>query len=166
MKVEDYTQAIGKTSKLKAFICLLIFAVARITLIPFSVRTVLFRLAGVKVGKDTGICSGIKLSDPANAHYIEIGNRVGIAEGVYFINSSGPRKSELIKLYPRIIGKIQIDDDVWIGTNAIILPGVHIGKKSIVGAGSVVTKDVGENVVVAGNPAKVIKTLTDSEGRL
>ena len=50
-----------------------------------------------------------------------------------------------------------IDNDVWIGTNAIILPGVHVGKGSVIGAGAVVTKDVPEYTVVGGNPAKVIK---------
>lgn len=50
-----------------------------------------------------------------------------------------------------------IDDDVWIGGRVTILPGVHIGKGSIVGAGAVVTKDVPEYAIVGGNPAKIIK---------
>jgi maltose O-acetyltransferase len=50
-----------------------------------------------------------------------------------------------------------IEDDVWIGAKAIILPGVRIGKGSIIGAGSIVTKDVAAYSVAAGNPAKVIK---------
>ena len=54
---------------------------------------------------------------------------------------------------------IVIEENVWIGTNAIILPGVKIGKNSIIGGGAVVTKDVPENVIVAGNPAKIIKEL-------
>jgi len=54
---------------------------------------------------------------------------------------------------------IKIEDDVWIGASAVILPGITIGKCSVVGAGSVVTKDVPANVVVAGNPAKIIKKL-------
>jgi maltose O-acetyltransferase len=53
--------------------------------------------------------------------------------------------------------KVTIGDDVWIGTRVIILPGVNIGKGSIIGAGAVVTKDVPEYAVVAGVPAKVIK---------
>lgn len=51
---------------------------------------------------------------------------------------------------------VVIDDDVWIGSRVIILPGVHIGKGSIVGAGSVVTKDVQPYTIVAGNPARTI----------
>ena len=52
---------------------------------------------------------------------------------------------------------IIIGDDVWIGTCSIVLPGVKIGKGSVVGAGSVVTKDVPDYCVVAGNPARIIK---------
>lgn len=54
---------------------------------------------------------------------------------------------------------IKICDDAWIGMNCIILKGVTIGEGAIVGAGSVVTKDVPAWTVVAGNPAKVVKTL-------
>lgn len=58
---------------------------------------------------------------------------------------------------------IRIEDNVWVGAGAIILPGVTIHKNSIVGAGSVVTKDVPKNVVVAGNPARVIRVLSINE---
>ena len=56
-----------------------------------------------------------------------------------------------------VIKSVIIEDDVWIGANVIILPGVTVGKGSIIGAGSIVTKDVKEYTIVAGNPAKVIK---------
>ncbi len=52
---------------------------------------------------------------------------------------------------------ITIKDDVWIGGNVVILPGVTIGSNVVVGAGSVVTKDVPDNVVVAGNPARILR---------
>ena len=54
---------------------------------------------------------------------------------------------------------IHIEDNVWIGAGAIILPGVTVGRNSIVAAGAVVTKDVSPYVVVAGNPARVIREL-------
>ena len=54
---------------------------------------------------------------------------------------------------------IQIGNDVWIGVSCVILPGVNIGDNSIVAAGSVVTKDVPANTIVAGNLAKAIKNI-------
>jgi len=57
---------------------------------------------------------------------------------------------------------VTIGDDVWIGTRAIILPGISIGKGAIIGAASVVTKDVSEYAIVCGNPAKVIKSRKDN----
>lgn len=53
--------------------------------------------------------------------------------------------------------KIVIEDDIWIGGNSVILPGVRIKRGAVVGAGSVVTKDVPENGVVGGNPARILK---------
>ena len=57
-----------------------------------------------------------------------------------------------------------IDDDVWIGRNAIILPGLHIHEGAIIGAGSVVTRDVQPYDIVVGNPAKVIRNRKGSAG--
>jgi acetyltransferase-like isoleucine patch superfamily enzyme len=56
-----------------------------------------------------------------------------------------------------------LGDNVWIGRAAIVLPGVTIGDHSMVAAGSVVTKDVPPRVVVAGNPAKVVREITASD---
>lgn len=55
------------------------------------------------------------------------------------------------------VGPVIVGDDVWIGTRSIILPGRKIGNGSIIGAGSVVTKDVPDYAIVAGNPAKIIR---------
>lgn len=52
---------------------------------------------------------------------------------------------------------IIIEDDVWIGCNSVILPGVKIGTGAIIGAGSVVTKNIPANAIVCGNPAKILK---------
>jgi maltose O-acetyltransferase len=56
---------------------------------------------------------------------------------------------------------IVIGEDVWIGGSAVICPGVTIGNRSVIGAGSVVTKDIYEDVFAAGNPCRVIKSLTE-----
>ena len=58
---------------------------------------------------------------------------------------------------------IIIGDNVWIGGNACIMPGVTIGNNVVIGAGSVVTKDVPDNVIAAGNPCKIIRTITDED---
>ena len=57
---------------------------------------------------------------------------------------------------------VVIEDDVWIATDVVILPGVTISRGAIIGAGSVVTKDVPAKSVVAGNPARLIRNLKDT----
>ena len=60
--------------------------------------------------------------------------------------------------------KVEIGDNVWIGSGSVILPGVCIGAGSIIGAGAVVTKDVPERSIVAGVPARIIRRLDEAEG--
>ncbi|WP_215407940.1 acyltransferase [Vibrio gigantis] len=91
---------------------------------------------------------------------IIIGNDVMIAQGVKIIggNHEISDVSVLIRLQGEgKQGNILIHDDVWIGANAIILTGVEIGVGAVIGAGSVVTKNVRPYDVVAGNPARVIR---------
>src|SRR5699024_300196 len=61
------------------------------------------------------------------------------------------------------VAKVTIGDNVWIGGNTVILPGVHIGSNTVIGAGSVVTKDIPDWVVAAGNPCRVIKKITEDD---
>lgn len=65
-------------------------------------------------------------------------------------------------LYEYGIG-VTIGDNVWIGGNTVILPGVHIGSNTVIGAGSVVTKDLPDWVVAAGNPCRVIRRITEAD---
>ena len=58
---------------------------------------------------------------------------------------------------------ISIGDNVWVGGNVVINPGVHIGNNVVIGSGSVVTKDIPDNSVAVGNPARVIKEITDED---
>ncbi|OUM57730.1 hypothetical protein PIROE2DRAFT_22944, partial [Piromyces sp. E2] len=92
---------------------------------------------------------------------ITIGNNVGISMGVTFCSVAHPCNPLTLKIWEDIAEPIIIEDDVWIGANAIILGNVTIGKGSIVGAGSVVTHNVKPGVVVAGNPAVTIETVDE-----
>ena len=87
---------------------------------------------------------------------IEIGNNTMIAAGTKIIASNHDIRD--LNTYSEEIGKgITIENNVWIGANAIVLDGVKIGEYSVVGAGAVVTKDVPSYSMVAGVPAKIIK---------
>ena len=92
---------------------------------------------------------------------VTIGNHVNLAQGITvtalnhnFIDTTLRIDEQGISTNPVVIG-----DDVWIGANAVILPGVTIGRHVVVAAGAVVTKDVRDNCVVGGVPAKVLKDL-------
>ena len=58
---------------------------------------------------------------------------------------------------------ISIGENVWLGANVTVLPGVSIGKNSVIGAGSVVTKDIPENVIAVGNPCRVLREITEAD---
>ena len=85
---------------------------------------------------------------------IDIGNDCVISENVIIRDSDNHK---LIRDEYEKEKKILIEDHVWIGINAVILKGVHIGKGAVIAAGSVVTKDVPENCLVGGVPARIIK---------
>ena len=85
---------------------------------------------------------------------VKIGNNVDIAREVIIWSASHKPHDDYHSYYE---AEVIIDDYVWIGSRAIIMPGVHIGYGAIVGAGAVVTKDVPNNSIVVGVPAKIIK---------
>ena len=93
---------------------------------------------------------------------ITLGDDVHITAGVNFITHDGG-VLVLRKKYPKleITKPIIIQNNVFIGINSIILPGVKVGNNVVIGSGSIVSKDIPDNVVVAGVPAKIIKTLDE-----
>ncbi|GBC63832.1 acetyltransferase [Desulfonema ishimotonii] len=112
----------------------------------------------IRIGSYCLICPGVRMG---SSHGISVGDNCMVASGVYITDSDWHgvyNRTDTGKSAP-----VRILENAWIGDSAIICKGVTIGRNSIVGAGSVVTRDVPENVIVAGNPATVVKALDPGE---
>lgn len=135
-----------------------------------NIRRLLYRMAGIHIGKGSTLHTGIRFYDSRNIRIGEdsivgentvldgrdeiiIGNHVDIASYVMIYNSQHDVNSEN---FAATHSPVHIDDYVFIGPRAILLPGVTIGKGAIVGAGAVVTKDVPPFAIVGGVPAHTI----------
>ena len=108
----------------------------------------------ITIGKNVFINSGCCFQDQGG---IEIGDNVLIGQQVVIATVNHdfmPKRRANMLPAP-----VKIGDDVWIGARATILPGVTVGSGAVIAAGAVVTKDVPENTVVAGVPAKIIKNI-------
>jgi acetyltransferase-like isoleucine patch superfamily enzyme len=123
---------------------------------PVIIRT-LTPNAKIEIGDDFGI-SGSTLAAKLS---IRIGNNVLIGSGCLVTDSDAHAATAEARLrgVPPSMAPVFLEDGVFIGARSIILKGVRVGRGSVVGAGSVVSKDVPAGVIVAGNPAKVIRAL-------
>ena len=92
---------------------------------------------------------------------VNIGHHVNLAQGITVtaLNHNFEDSEKRIDEQGVCTTPVVIEDDVWIGANAVILPGVRVGTHSVVAAGAVVTKDVPAHSIVAGIPAKIIKKI-------
>jgi maltose O-acetyltransferase len=95
--------------------------------------------------------------DPAP---VRIGSNVLFGPAVQVYTATHPLSAEQRRTGLEFARPVEIGSDVWVGGGAIICPGVRIGARSVIGAGSVVTRDVPEGVFAAGNPCRVIRELT------
>lgn len=112
---------------------------------------------GMKVGKNFGRLNGVIL-DPSHCWLIEIGDNVTMAPRVHILCHDASTKQFLN--YTKI-ARVTIGNNVFIGAESVVMPGVTIGNNVIIGANSIVTHDVPDNTVVAGSPARKICTLEE-----
>jgi maltose O-acetyltransferase len=126
----------------------------------------------IRFGSGVFINTGATFLDGA---FITFGDRVAVGPNVQFITANHPARPE-DRIRPALPGDtlpfqiitlalpITVADDAWIGAGAIILPGVTIGGGAVVGAGAVVTRSVAARSVVAGNPARHLRSVDDPPG--
>ena len=112
---------------------------------------------GMKCGKNFNRQQGCFI-DPTHCYLVSIGDNVTMSIRVTVLAHDASTKK--LTGYTRL-GQVKIGNNVFIGANATILPGVTIGDRAVIGAGSVVTHDVPENAVVAGVPARTICSVDD-----
>ena len=109
---------------------------------------------GLKIGEDCNISSNCEI-DYSHCFLISIGNKVTITTKCIILAHDASMKRDLG--YTKI-GKVKIDDNVFIGVNSVVLPNTHIGENTIIGAGSVVCGEIKPNSVYVGAPARFVCT--------
>ena len=116
------------------------------------------RFQGVKIGKN---CDIQDVSFGSEPYLIEIGNHVQITSGTRIFTHGGGWVFR--EQHPKLdyFGKVIIKNNVYIGNNSMIMPGVTIGNDVIVGAGSIITKSIPDGSIVAGNPARIVGEIDD-----
>ena len=169
-----YIDPLGRSIKIRRLAWLLAWK-CFVGWMPYFVgkrwRNFIFRCFGMEMGTHVGIYPTVKIWAPWNvtlaswvaiddsvnlysADKIKIGTKVAISREAFICTAS----HDIAKANRPLVTKpITIEDGVWIGARAIVLPGVTIGEGAVVAAGAVVTKDVPPWAVVAGNPARVVK---------
>jgi maltose O-acetyltransferase len=130
------------------------------------VRTACWRSTGVSIGADSYGAVGMTVADDYSSGdcLLSIGDRVSIGPGVSFAPNSLPNNSPAMLADPEVAKlarrePIHVDDDAWIGANVTVLAGVRIGRGAVVGGGAVVTRVVADRTIVAGVPARPLRTL-------
>ena len=121
----------------------------------------LLRSRGLQLAADASIEDGFFL-DPSHCYLISIGSRVTFAPNVRLIAHDASTKR---LLGASRLGRIVIEDGCFLGDSVVVLPGVTIGRSSIIGAGSVVTRSIPPGSVAVGNPAKVLFSVEEYAAR-
>jgi acetyltransferase-like isoleucine patch superfamily enzyme len=129
-------------------------------LIPvYQARASLVRHSGVKVGKGVFI-GNLVFFDAEHPEFVEIEDEASIAVGAIIVAHSAGSPFQAVRgIFHESPKRVVLKKGCWVGAGAIILPGVEVGEGAIVAAGAVVSNNVPPYTVVAGNPARAVKTL-------
>lgn len=128
-------------------------------------RVQLLRWCGFSIGRDVYIADELIIAEELrDRDMLRLGDRVSIAPRVTLVTASHPNASLIRPFAPEHRGPIVIEADAWLGAGVVVLPGVTIGRGAVVGANSVVTRDVAPFHIVAGQPARTIRVLTPPPG--
>ncbi len=114
----------------------------------------------ISIGENFYANHNLIILDPGK---VEFGDNVFIGPNCAFYTPQHPLDSETRNKGLEYAFPIKIGNNVWLGGNVVVLPGVSIGDNSVIGAGSVVTKNIPPNVIAAGNPCKVIREITEKD---
>lgn len=128
-------------------------------------RVQLLRWCGFAIGREVYIADDLIIAEElVSRGLLSIGDRVSMAPRITLVTTSHPNESRIRPFAPEVTGPIVIEADAWLGAGVVVLPGVTIGRGAVVGANSVVTRDVPPLHVVAGQPARTIRVLTPPPG--
>lgn len=117
----------------------------------------------IEVGKNFFANYNCTILDVAK---VKIGDNCQLAPNVAIYTAGHPVHPDTRNTAYEYGIEVTIGDNVWIGGNTVICPGVHIGGNTVIGAGSVVTKDIPDWCIAAGNPCKVIRSITEADRKL
>lgn len=117
----------------------------------------------IEVGKNFFANYNCTILDVAK---VKIGDNCQLAPNVAIYTAGHPVHPAVRNTLYEYGVEVTIGDNVWIGGNTVVCPGVHIGSNTVIGAGSVVTKDIPDWVIAAGNPCRVIRKITDADLKL
>lgn len=145
---------------------------------PIEIRNLLGKITDSEIDESVAIFTPLYINYGKNT---KIGKNVFINFDCTFLDLGGITIEDGVLLAPKVnllseghpsspenrhtltVGHIHIKKNAWIGANATILPGITVGENAVVAAGAIVSKDVPDNAIVGGIPAKIIKTITNDE---
>jgi|GEM_PF-3366195 len=134
------------------------------------VQNLLMRRSGLSFGRQVHLNFGVLvLGTQRNPPLLTLGNRVSVGPYVTFLTTSYPDAS-VLRTHPEMTGHIRmngpivVEDDVWIGAGVVVYPGIRIGMGAVLNAGTVVTRNVAPWTIVAGVPARPVRTMSQITG--